>query len=141
MMKELTIENWVKNPTPREMWVWDDSAEHKRKEKVVYIKNSNSVNYPVIVVNDYTNGVDAYAHCAEIEEEKSKRPCTGEELLDMLKKQGLQFLKSRKAIFNIVTVSRISTSSVEMSNGDYYPYKHLCESYTLLDGTELWKED
>lgn len=24
-MKELTYEDWLKNPTPRLMWVWDSS--------------------------------------------------------------------------------------------------------------------
>ena len=25
-MKEVTYEDWQKNPTPRMMWVWDDKA-------------------------------------------------------------------------------------------------------------------
>ena len=25
-MKEVTYEDWQKNPTPRTMWVWDDDA-------------------------------------------------------------------------------------------------------------------
>ena len=32
-MKEVTYEDWQKNPTPRMMWVWND--DEKEKEKVV----------------------------------------------------------------------------------------------------------
>lgn len=35
-MKEVTYEDWQKNPTPREMWVWDDYEEDKKKLKVIY---------------------------------------------------------------------------------------------------------
>ena len=28
-MKELTYEDWQKNPTPRMMWVWDVDEEKK----------------------------------------------------------------------------------------------------------------
>ena len=30
-MKEVTYEDWQKNPTPRMMWVWEDD-EHKKKK-------------------------------------------------------------------------------------------------------------
>ena len=37
-MKEVTYEDWLKNPTPRMMWVWDDNVEKEKvKRKVVYI--------------------------------------------------------------------------------------------------------
>ena len=37
-MKEVTYEDWQKNPTPRMMWVWDDDYdEAKKKLKVIYI--------------------------------------------------------------------------------------------------------
>lgn len=28
-MKELTYEEWLKNPTPRNMWVWDSDENSK----------------------------------------------------------------------------------------------------------------
>ena len=32
-MKEVTYEDWQKNPTPRMMWVWDNDAKNKEKKK------------------------------------------------------------------------------------------------------------
>ena len=32
-MKEVTYEDWQKNPTPRMMWVWDSSENNKIMEK------------------------------------------------------------------------------------------------------------
>lgn len=36
-MKEVTYTDWIKNPTPRNMWVWDVSETDKELRKVVYI--------------------------------------------------------------------------------------------------------
>ena len=33
-MKEVTYEDWQKNPTPRMMWVWDSNENAKQKRKV-----------------------------------------------------------------------------------------------------------
>lgn len=30
-MKEVTADDWVKNPTPRMMWVWDNSFDVKEE--------------------------------------------------------------------------------------------------------------
>ena len=64
-MKELTHEEWMKNPTPRIMWVWDDDETCKKKRKVIYI-SEYAIRYPVIALAD--NGADTYVymHCAEI---------------------------------------------------------------------------
>lgn len=35
-MKEITREDWQKNPTPRMMWVWDSNEEYKKKLLVVH---------------------------------------------------------------------------------------------------------
>ena len=35
-MKELTYEDWVKNPTPRFMWVWNSNEHTKVQRKVIY---------------------------------------------------------------------------------------------------------
>ena len=69
-MKEVTYEEWIKNPTPRVMWVWDTGEEIKVQRKVVYVLKAGACDYPVMVVTDecmYEN----YCHCAEIE--KSRR--------------------------------------------------------------------
>ena len=33
-MKEVTYEDWQKNPTPRMMWVWDYNEETEADEEV-----------------------------------------------------------------------------------------------------------
>ena len=38
-MKELTYEDWQKNPTPRMMWVWNEDEMHKVKRSIY--KSSN----------------------------------------------------------------------------------------------------
>ena len=71
-MKEVTYEDWVKNPTPRTMWVWSVDEEIKVQRKVVYVLKDGSCAYPVMAVTDecmYEN----YCHCAEIEEPKTRR--------------------------------------------------------------------
>ena len=34
-MKEVTYEDWQKNPTPRMMWVWDSRENNKIMEKAI----------------------------------------------------------------------------------------------------------
>ena len=71
-MKELTYEDWQKNPTVRMMWVWDNDVENKEKRKVVFIKSEGA--YPVIAVTSDDRYVFLFKHCAEIEEiEKQKQ--------------------------------------------------------------------
>ena len=66
-MKELTYEEWQKNPTPREMWVWDDYEEDKKKRKIIYISKER---YPVVSVTLDDKHVERYEHCAEIEKQR-----------------------------------------------------------------------
>lgn len=68
-MKEVTYENWLRNPTPRMMWVWDNNPTTCVKRKVVYFSGKD-MEYPVIaVVSDET--LEArYKHCAEIEKQR-----------------------------------------------------------------------
>ena len=70
--KELTYEDWQKNPTPRMMWVWDN-GEMPKKRKVVYILRENCRLNRVITVdnNDFT--CEPHKHCAEIEEPTTRR--------------------------------------------------------------------
>lgn len=64
-MKELTHEEWMKNPTPRMMWVWGDETR-KKKKKVIYFLERD-VSYPVVALDDDDIGISVYEHCAEIE--------------------------------------------------------------------------
>ena len=68
-MKEVTYEDWQKNPTPRMMWVWNSNVENKVQAKVIYVIKSDE--YPVITDNDVD--LIRYRHCAEIEEPKTRR--------------------------------------------------------------------
>ena len=69
-MKEVTYEDWQKNPTPRMMWVWDDDEKDKQQQKVVYVIKGELCRYPVrITVNDDTD-YEACRHCAEIEKQR-----------------------------------------------------------------------
>ena len=68
-MKELTHEYWMKNPTPRMMWVWDDDETCKGKMKVLCI-SKQGVTYPVIAIADNDLDVCKYKHCAEIEKQR-----------------------------------------------------------------------
>lgn len=64
-MKELTYKDWQKNPTPREMWVWDNFEEVKEKQKVIYISEITS---SVIAIKSNDSYINFYKHCAEIKE-------------------------------------------------------------------------
>ena len=66
-MKEVTYEDWQKNPTPRKMWVWNDDEEEKRKRKVIYISKET---YPVVSITLNDEYVEHYGHCAEIEKQR-----------------------------------------------------------------------
>ena len=72
-MKELTYEDWQKNPTPRMMWVWNKNINLKKKRKVVYFSKENFVDYPVIGLQSDDSCVENYRHCAEIEKPKIRR--------------------------------------------------------------------
>ena len=75
-MKEVTYEEWQKNPTPRMMWVWDYDTECKVVRKVVYVSSRGY--FPVITV-DAVGNIYTFWNCAEIEEPKT-RPMTNQEL-------------------------------------------------------------
>lgn len=71
-MKPLTYENWLKNPTPRLMWVWDSNENNKEQRKVIYV-NELDVIYPVIALIDNMRATESFKHCAEIEKPKIRR--------------------------------------------------------------------
>ena len=65
-MKELTYEDWQKNPTPRMMWIWDNKEEDKIKRKVIYFVENEDVSHPVIALSSDGFTTANYKHCAEI---------------------------------------------------------------------------
>lgn len=72
-MKEVTYEEWQKNPTPRMMWVWDSNERNKKQRKVIYFLENKDASFPVIALDFYGTITDNYRHCAEIEEPKTRR--------------------------------------------------------------------
>ena len=68
-MKEVTYEDWQKNPTPRMMWVWNDDVENKEKIKVAYVLN-NGRTYRVLSIIDEDSAFRTFKHCAEIEKQR-----------------------------------------------------------------------
>ena len=80
-MKELTYADWVKNPVPRNMWVWDSSENNKKRRKVIYILGPNH-SYPIVALSDDEMSTENFKHCAEIE--KTRR-MTNKELARWLR--------------------------------------------------------
>ena len=76
-MKEVTYEDWQKNPTPRKMRVWKDDEKSYVIRKVVYIVKENYVLNRVITIDNDESDFDLYKHCAEI---KKQRRMTNKEL-------------------------------------------------------------
>ena len=72
-MKEVTYEEWQKNPKPRMMWVWNDDIEEMEKRKVVYVLKDDFALYPVLTVSEEDSSFCIYCCCAEIEESKTRR--------------------------------------------------------------------
>ena len=68
-MKELTYEDWIKNPIPRMMWVWDSSENNKKQLKVIYISKED-ITHPVITLSHSDIDSSRYKHCAEIEKQR-----------------------------------------------------------------------
>ena len=84
-MKEVTYEEWQKNPTPRMMWVWNDDETDKIQQKVVYvIKRQGCTKYPVRTTINNDIDYEAYKHCAEI---VKQRRMTYKELSRWLKEK------------------------------------------------------
>ena len=69
-MKEVTYEDWQKNPTPRMMWVWDDKDKDKVKRKVIYFNENKHAHYPIIALSEDAVISANYKHCAEIEKQR-----------------------------------------------------------------------
>lgn len=68
-MKEVTYEDWQKNPTPRMMWVWNSNVEDKLKRMVIYFLVSES-HYPIVGLTKNELTAECFRHCAEIEKQR-----------------------------------------------------------------------
>ena len=76
-MKEVTYEEWIKNPTPRMMWCWNSNVEDKVPAKVISVVKTDACIYPVLTIMKNDVGYETFRHCAEIE--KSRRMTQVEE--------------------------------------------------------------
>ena len=108
-MKEITYEDWQKNPTPRMMWVWNDDFEEREKQKVVYVIKDDFASCPVLAVSEEDTSFCIYCHCAEIEEPKTRR-MTNKELSRWLREKPTREYKYQ-------------TSDYIWSTFDYREYK------------------
>ena len=90
-MKEVTYEDWLRNPTPRMMWVWDNDEKDKVQRKVVYVVKGGPSNLPVRATKNDDADYEAYRHCAEIEKQ---RRMTHRELSRWLREKPTRELKS-----------------------------------------------
>ena len=123
-MKEVTYEDWQKNPTPRVMWVWDDNAEKEKvKRKVVYILSGvRGRKQNVITLYTDESCTYAYAHCAEIEKQ---RRMTNKELSRWLREKPTREWEYK----NGVTVC------------GYYSYEEKCENEEVLNSILIREDD
>ena len=96
-MKEVTYEDWQKNPTPRMMWVWNAKGEDKVKAKVIHILSNGACVYPILTVTDIDDDYETYKHCAEIEKQ---RRMTNRELAWWLSEKPHRELKIRDYIYH-----------------------------------------
>ena len=68
-MKEVTYEDWIKNPTDRLMWVWDNDENKKEQRKVIYFNDKN-LSYPILALDSDEISTENFKHCAEIEKHR-----------------------------------------------------------------------
>ena len=128
-MKEVTYEDWQKNPTPRMMWVWNTKVDDKVKTKVIYILNNGVCVYPILTVTDIDDDYETYKHCAEIEEPKTRR-MTNKELSRWLRE-------------NPTREYKYLTSDYICSTFDYREYKQdeeVSEDMRIREDDGEWRE-
>ena len=121
-MKEVTYEDWQKNPTPRVMWVWNSNVEDKVPAKVIYVINHDI--YPVITLTDNDVDLLRYKHCAEIEEPKTRR-MANKELARWIREKHTREWKYKSGI----------------SVYGYYVYEEKCENEEVLNNILIREDD
>ena len=96
-MKEVTYEDWQKNPTPRMMWVWNATVEDKVQAKVIFVVKADACIYPVLSIKKDDVEYDTFQHCAEIEKQ---RRMTNRELSRWLSEKPYRELKMGTYIYH-----------------------------------------
>lgn len=96
-MKTLAYKDWVKNPVPRDMWVWDNFEEDKVVRKVIFFIEKEDAQYPVVSITSNGCGTSMYMHCAEIEKQSTRR-MTHKELAHWLREKSTREFKYKDGI-------------------------------------------
>ena len=125
-MKEVTYEDWQKNPTPRMMWVWNSTVECKVKRMVLFLTERNP-SHPVVVLTSDNITCANYKHCAEIEK---PRRMTNRELSRWLREKPTREYK-------------YLTSDYICSEFDYREYKQdeeVHEDMRIREDDSEWRE-
>ena len=123
-MKEVTYEDWQKNPTPRMMWVWDVKDKDKVKRKVIYFIENKHARYPILTLSPDAVILAGYKHCAEIEEPKTRR-MTNKELARWIRENPTREWR----YMNGVTVY------------GYYGYEEKCENEEVINNILIREDD
>ena len=121
-MKEVTYEDWKKNPTPRMMWVWNATVEDKVQAKVIFVVKADACIYPVLSIKKDDVEYDTFQHCAEIEKQ---RRMTNRELSRWLREKPTREWR----YMNGVTVY------------GYYGYEEKCENEEVLNNILIREDD
>ena len=129
-MKELTYEDWIKNPIPRMMWVWDDNENNKVQRKVIYIIDK-PITYQVIALIKSELSTESFMHCAEIEEVKTRR-MTKKELSRWLREKPTREFKYG----SYISCSVYSTYTYGEDEGDI----EVCKDIVIREDDGEWQE-
>ena len=127
-MKEVTYEEWQKNPTPRMMWVWDSIENNKQQRKVIYFLDSK-LPYPVVTLTEDKVGIEQFKRCAEIEESETRR-MTNKELSRWLRE-------------NTTREYKYQTSDFICSSFDYREYvqdEEVHDDILIRENDGEWRE-
>ena len=122
-MKEVTYEDWQKNPTPRMMWVRDSVGDDKKQRKVIYISELG-IPYPIFALTDDKLNTEHFKHCTEIESPKRRR-MTNKELARWIRENPMREWKYK----NGVTVY------------GYYGYEEKCENEEVPNNILIREDD
>ena len=126
-MKEVTYEDWQKNPTSRMMWVWNATVENKVQAKVIFVAKADACIYPVLSIMKDDVGYDTFQHCAEIEKQKRM---TKKELSRWLREKSTREFKYSGGC------SVYSTYVYDENCGD----EEVCNDIVIRENDGVWKE-
>lgn len=128
-MKEVTYEDWQKNPTPRVMWCWNSSERDKVPAKVISVVKTDACIYPVLSIMKGDVGYETFRHCAEI---KKQRRMTNKELSRWLREKPAREYKNTNNFSSIVYGNY---SYMETESSDKVP-----DNILIREDDGEWKE-